>query len=95
MDVFTDWGTLLTVIGIVQAVVVAPIVFVWRKLVTIQHALDERPTFQEVHNKMKESEDYMKEYITLTQEPIKQTCDSIKEDVAYIRKLLEARSRGN
>ena len=95
MDAFTDWGTLLTVIGVVQTAVVAPVVFVWRKIVLVQHSLDERPTHQEVHQKVKESEDYIKEYVTLTQEPIKQTCDSIKEDVAYIRKLLEARSRGN
>ena len=95
MGVFTDWGTLLTVIGIVQAVVVAPIVFVWRKLVQIQHELDERPTFTDMHTKIHESEEYVKEYVQLTQEPIKQTCDSIKEDVAYIRQLLEARTRGN
>lgn len=95
---------LLTLIGIVQAVVVAPIVFAFTKLSKLQKEIDSKVSNQLYTTDIERvrwaiskrvTDEAMKEYVSLKQEPLRQMCDSIKQDVEFIRRVLEERRGSN
>lgn len=91
-----DIGWLVSLITFIQMVVVAPVIFIIRRLMQLQRILDGKAEKQElisVRSAISKlpTKDYMKEYVDLKQEPIKQMCDKIQEDVEYIRRMLEER----
>lgn len=101
MEPFNSWSIdqILAVLGIINALVVAPAIYAIRQIINLNKLLDDKATRHEVEKlqndiQLRVTKDDMKEYVSLTQEPIKQMCAGIKEDVEWIRNVLEERNKG-
>lgn len=100
MSPFSDWGMgeWFTALSILQLVVVGPVIFIIKKMLLLDKVLDSKADAKDlipirIALRKRPTEEWMKEYVELTQEPIKQMCVSIKEDVGHIRALLENKER--
>ena len=101
MEQFSSWSIdeVLALLGIIQLVVVAPAVYAIRQIIRLNKLLDEKVDMQEfvkVHDELQRrvTKEDMREYVALTQEPIKQMCQRISDDVEWIRNILEERNKG-
>lgn len=99
MEQFSSWPfeEILAILGIIQIVVVAPVLYAIRQLIKLDKLLDGKADESDVaalHDEIQRrvTKEDMREYVGLTQEPIKQMCQSIRDDVEWIRNVLEERS---
>lgn len=99
MEQFSSWTIeeVLALLGIIQLVVVAPALYAIRQIIKLNKLLDEKADDEAVIKLYDElqrrvTKDDMREYVALTQEPIKQMCQNIQHDVEWIRNVLEERS---
>lgn len=101
MEQFSSWSIdeVLALLGIIQLVVVAPAVYAIRQIIRLNKLLDEKVDMHEFVKLQDElqrrvTKEDMREYVGLTQEPIKQMCQRISDDVEWIRNVLEERNKG-
>ena len=99
VEQFSSWDIdqVLALLGIIQLVVVAPAVYAIRQIIHLNKLLDSKASESSVealHDelRLRVTKEDMREYVSLTQEPIKQMCQSIQHDVEWIRNVLEERS---
>ena len=92
-----DFDGILAILGIIQLVVVAPAVYAIKQIIKLNKLLDSKAdesSVEALHDEIQKrvTKEDMREYVNLTQEPIKQMCQSIQHDVEWIRNVLEERS---
>ena len=99
MEQFSSWPfeEILAILGIIQIVVVAPALYAIRQVIKLSKLLDSKAdesVIAALHDEVQRrvTKEDMREYVCLTQEPIKQMCQSIRDDVEWIRNVLEERS---
>lgn len=99
MEQFSSWSIeeVLALLGIIQLVVVAPALYAIRQIIKLNKLLAEKADdvdviklYDELQRRVTKED--MREYVSLTQEPIKQMCQNIQHDVEWIRNVLEERS---
>ena len=93
-----DFDGILAILGIIQLVVVAPAVYAIKQIIKLNKLLDSKADeslVEALHDEIQKrvTKEDMREYVNLTQEPIKQMCQNIQHDVEWIRNVLE--ERGN
>lgn len=92
-----DFDGILAILGIIQLVVVAPAVYAIKQIIKLNKLLDSKADeslVEALHDEIQKrvTKEDMREYVNLTQEPIKQLCQNIQHDVEWIRNVLEERS---
>ena len=92
-----DFDGILAILGIIQLVVVAPAVYAIKQIIKLNKFLDSKAdesSVEALHDEIQKrvTKEDMREYVNLTQEPIKQLCQNIQHDVEWIRNVLEERS---
>lgn len=99
MEQFSSWPfeEILALLSIIQLVVVAPAIYAIRQIIKLNKLLDSKADESDIaalHDEVQRrvTKEDMREYVGLTQEPIKQMCQSIRDDVEWIRNVLEERS---